>query len=114
MNAITRPPFATLGPAEAAAEYGPDPEEILLPPGATSLDFLQAVYRDPRQLMARRLWAATAAIPFEHPMLSVSANFNSGFAQRMEQRMEALGQRPVIDAPRAFNSTPLQDGNGSQ
>jgi hypothetical protein len=86
-------------PAEFAAEYGPDPEEILLPPDATSLDFLQAVYRDPRQLMARRLRAATVAIPFEHPKLSVGTNFNSGFAARMERRMESIGMRRMLDAP---------------
>ena len=100
MNAITRPPFATLGPAEAAAEYGPDPEEILLPPDATSLDLLQAVYRDPRQLMARRLRAATVAIPFEHPKLSITANHSGvGFARSLEACIERSGKRLVIDAP---------------
>jgi hypothetical protein len=34
-------------------------DEIPLPEGATSLHFMQAIYRDPRQPMTRRMKAAT-------------------------------------------------------
>src|SRR5258706_15729971 len=73
-------------------------EEIELPPDATSLDFLRAVYRDPYQPMPRRMRAAIAAAPFEHPKLTVQANFNVGFASRLEATMKARGFDPVIDA----------------
>jgi hypothetical protein len=48
-------------------------DAIELPPGATSLDLLQAIYRDHRQPMIRRMRAAIAALPFEHPKLAVTA-----------------------------------------
>jgi hypothetical protein len=66
--------------------------------GATSLDLMQAVYRDSRQPMQRRLRAAVAALPFEHPKLSVAANFNVGFGRRLEQMAAARGIATVIDA----------------
>jgi hypothetical protein len=72
--------------------------EATLPPDATSLDFLRAVYRDARQPMSMRMRAAIAALAFEHPKLSVTANINTGFADRMEQMMERRGMRSVIDA----------------
>jgi hypothetical protein len=38
-------------------------DAIELPPDATSLDFLQAIYRDPRQPIQRRMRAALGALP---------------------------------------------------
>jgi hypothetical protein len=72
--------------------------EIELAPNASPLDFLCAVYRDPHQPMPRRMKAAEAALPFVHPKLSVSANFNSGLGSRMEAMMTARGISAVIDA----------------
>lgn len=53
----------------------------------TSLDFLRAIYRDPYEPTARRLRAAIAALPFEHPKLAVVARFDAcaGFAARLEE-----------------------------
>jgi len=65
--------------------------------GDTSLDFLQAVYRCADQPMHRRMRAAVAALPFEHPKLAVTAMVaNDGFAAKLE----AARQRTtaVIDA----------------
>jgi hypothetical protein len=58
-----------------AMEYKPvDVEEqIELAPGETSLDFMQKIYRSPRQPMARRMKAAEYALQFEHPKLGVMA-----------------------------------------
>lgn len=53
--------------------------------GNTSLDFLQAVYRCADQPMHRRMRAAVAALPFEHPKLAVTATVNTeGWAARLE------------------------------
>jgi hypothetical protein len=72
--------------------------EITVPPDASPLDFLCAVYRDPHQPMRRRMCAAEAALPFVHPKLSVNANVSTGFASRMERMMERRGLSAVIDA----------------
>ena len=53
--------------------------------GASSLEFLQAVYADPLQPMHRRMRAAIAALPFEVPKLAVTAVVDGGgFGARLE------------------------------
>lgn len=53
--------------------------------GGSSLDFLQAVYTSADQPMHRRMRAAVAALPFEHPKLAVTATVNTdGFGARLE------------------------------
>ena len=60
-------------------------DELALRPDATSLEFLQAIYRDPNQPDTKRLRAAIAALPFEHPKLSVTAVLDSeGFGAKLE------------------------------
>ena len=66
-----------------------------------SLDFLRAVYADPGQPMQRRMRAAIAALPFEHPKLAVTASIgqNSGFAARLEEAISRTAEMragPVI------------------
>ena len=74
-------------------------DEETLPLEATSLDFMQAVYRDPAQPMSLRMRAAVAALPFEHPKLSVNANTDvSNFAAQMEELARKSGRSNVIDA----------------
>jgi hypothetical protein len=68
--------------------------------GNTSLDFLQAIYRSADQPMTRRMRAAIAALPFEHPKLSVTANVgpNINFALKLERAIKiARGEPLVID-----------------
>jgi hypothetical protein len=68
--------------------FGMDGDDAIeLPEGATSLDFLQAIYRDPRQPIQRRMRAAVAALPFECPKLAVTAVIEGGadFAARLER-----------------------------
>jgi hypothetical protein len=72
-------------------------DEIDLPEGATSLHFMQAIYRDSRQPMVRRMRAAQTAIPYEHPKLAITID-TDGFAARLEEMMERRGMRTVIDA----------------
>jgi hypothetical protein len=73
-------------------------DEITLPADATSLHFMQAVYRDSRQPMPRRMRAAVAALPFEHPKLAVTVDASRAFAAQMEAMQRARGMSPVIDA----------------
>jgi hypothetical protein len=58
--------------ATALAQLADD-DSIELPPGASSLAFLQAIYRSTEQPMMRRMKAAIAALPYEHPKLAVTA-----------------------------------------
>jgi hypothetical protein len=71
--------YETLDQIEAA-------ERIAVPPNASPLDFLCAVYRDPRQPMQRRMKAAIEAAPYTHPRLAVTAVLGdaSDFASRLE------------------------------
>ena len=63
-------------------------EVIELAPGETSLSFLQRVYRCVTQPMSRRMQAAMAALPHEHPKLgavaTVTMNGND-FASLLER-----------------------------
>jgi hypothetical protein len=79
--------------------------QIQLSTSATSLDFLQAIYRDPNQPIQRRMRAAMAALPFEKPKLAAVMQVGSGdLAERLEQARTAyekvIEHRPaqVIEA----------------
>jgi hypothetical protein len=63
----------------------------------TSLDLLQAVYRSPFQPISRRLRAAIAALPYEHPKLAVVAHMDGGgIGDRLEAAIRrAQGHRPA-------------------
>ncbi len=70
---------------------------VTIEPNGSSLDFLRAVYRDPGQPLTRRMRAAIAALPFEHPKLAVTAHVaNEGFAARLEEAI--VRSRKVIEA----------------
>lgn len=65
---------------------------------ATPIDFLCAVYRDPRQPMSRRLKAAIEAAPYAHPKLAVTAFIDGAdFAHRLERAVER-SQPKLIEA----------------
>ena len=64
-------------------------ERLELPPNATSLTLLQAVYRRADLALATRMRAATAALPHEHPKLAVTTVVNVGdFADQLEQAVK--------------------------
>lgn len=101
-------PFCKLGTLQGEEEPMAE-EEIQLPEGATSLDFMQAVYRDRSQPVSLRMKAATAALPFEHPKLSVNANVDNHFAAQMEEFARKIGKSNVIGAGKKYDtSAPLK------
>jgi hypothetical protein len=57
----------------ALGPFEDQPELIELAPGETSLSFPQKVYRSVTQPMSRRMQAAMAALPREHPKLGAVA-----------------------------------------
>ena len=76
---------------EAAAVTEVEPE-------ATSLDLLQAVYRNPDVPLAVRMRAAAIAIAYETPKLSVVASISdpNQFAERLERAIQRSGVRPLM------------------
>jgi hypothetical protein len=88
------------------------PEELEAPvlTAHSSLEFLQAVYSDPHQPMSRRMRAAIAALPFEHPKLAVQALaiVPNGFAARLEEA-RARVLKGVLDAKPI---APASNGHG--
>jgi hypothetical protein len=84
-------------------EYLPPEPGPELGPAESSLDLLQAVYADPSQPLSRRMRAAIAALPFEHPKLSVTASINGeGFAAKLERAMQRTLEaspelRPILE-----------------
>jgi hypothetical protein len=75
-------------------------ERFELEPNATSLKFLQMIYRSPSVPLSTRMRAAIAAIQFEHPKLAITANVESGdFAFRLDQAVERSRKvSPMIEA----------------
>lgn len=65
----------------------------------SSLEFLRAVYGDSRQPISRRMRAAIAALPFEHPKLAVTATIDGGpgFAARLEAAISKTTEMRKID-----------------
>ena len=73
-----------------------------LAPDACSLDFLQAVYRNPSLPISTRMRAAGLALPFEKPKLSVTAVVNEveDFASALDRRIaraKELRQLPRLE-----------------
>src|SRR5258705_8522100 len=79
---------------------------------AGSLEFLQAVYKDPRLPLSTRMRAAESALPFERPKLAVVGNVNAdgfGFAEKLELARQRAGMREVklLPPPREAERAPV-------
>jgi hypothetical protein len=72
----------------------PSRQRIELAPGETSLNFLQRIYRSPRQPIARRMRAAMAALQHEHPKLTAMAVNGETFAAMLDRAI-ARSQAPL-------------------
>jgi hypothetical protein len=68
----------------------------------TSLEFLQKVYRSPTEPINRRMRAAIAALPFEHPKLAVIARWDAseGIGAQLEAAI-AKSQALRLGLPRS-------------
>ena len=86
-NRMLFDPLAPLTLAEE--EVRPEPIQA-----RSSLEFRRAIYADPHQPIHRRMRAAIAALPFEHPKLAVTASLgpNSSFGARLEDAIARSGR----------------------
>ena len=77
----------------------------------TSLQFLQAIYRSSEQPMVRRMKAAIAALPFEHPKLSatLAVQADDSYAARLQA---AIARSNGVEAYRAIEHQPAAAANG--
>jgi hypothetical protein len=74
-------------------------KQLDLGPTASSLDLLQAVYRDPTQQLTTRMRAAMACLPFESPKLLATAIIDErDFATLLDQRLKRIEQMKLIEA----------------
>ena len=83
-----------------------------MPPGANSLEFLQAIYRSATQPMARRLKAASIAIGYESPKLAVTAvvEGSDSLAARLGRAIERSAR---VEAYRLIQAAPTAASNGA-
>ena len=91
--------------------FADDEDTIELPPGASSLQFLQAIYRSPDQPMARRLKAASIAIQYESPKLAVTAVLDSHDSFAVQLEAAIARSRKVLELHAAELAPPLPNGH---
>jgi len=73
--------------------------QLDLGPTASSLDLLQAIYRDPSIALTTRMRAAMACLPHEVPRLAVTAQVTEGnFADLLDRRLKRLEEVKLIEA----------------
>ena len=107
------PSFANPANLEPSIGFEDDePDSIELPPGANSLEFLQAIYRSATQPMARRMKAASIAIQYESPKLAVTAvaEGSDSLAARLNRAIERSAR---VEAYRLIQAGPSAASNGA-
>jgi hypothetical protein len=78
-------------------EDAPRPSEIEIPPNGTSLDLLQAIYRNPAMPLHTRMRAAMSCLPHEHPKLGITFQASeTDFANLLDQRIKRYQQMKLI------------------
>jgi hypothetical protein len=105
------PSFADPANLEPSIGFEDDDDTIIVPPGANSLEFLQAIYRSATQPMARRLKAASIAIAYESPKLSVTAMLDSRDSFAVQLEAAIARSRKVLELHAAELAPPLPNGH---
>jgi hypothetical protein len=87
-----------------------DAEPFELPPGETSLSFIQKIYRSPSQPIARRMRAAMATLQHEHPKLTAKGvgSMNGETFAAMLDRAIVRSQSP----PKLIEHSPEETAEG--
>ena len=97
-----------LATADAAlAELEEEPE---VPEGETSLQLLQAIYRNKRQPLNVRVRCAIEALPFENPKVSavaISHMNGQDFASALERAIERSKQPLPLPSPVIEHEPPV-------
>jgi hypothetical protein len=76
-------------------------------PTASSLDLLQAIYRDPFIALTTRMRAAIAALPHEVPRLAVTAQVTDmGVAELLDRRLKRLEELKLLDGAKVIDGKP--------
>jgi hypothetical protein len=89
-------------PCFAEPENLEAPEEPIAPEGETSLQLLQAIYKDKNQPLNVRVRCAIEALPFEVPKLSATAIATMDgktFAEALERCIERSQSPPLLNGP---------------
>ena len=74
-------------------------KQLDLGPTASSLDLLQAIYRDPSIALTTRMRAAMACLPHEVPRLAVTAQVTEGnFADLLDRRLKRIEEMKLLEA----------------
>jgi hypothetical protein len=77
-------------------------EEPIAPEGETSLQLLQAIYRDKKQPLNVRVRCAIESLPFETPKLSATAVATmdgQSFAEALERAIARSQSPPLLNGP---------------
>jgi hypothetical protein len=85
--------------------------QVVVP--ATALEYLQSIYRNPSEPDARRMRAASIALPFESPKLAVTTNIsNESFAELLDRAIARSQAPPRQIEHRADETWPSVKWNG--
>ena len=81
-------------------------------PEISALDYLQSIYRDPLQPASVRMRAASIAIAFESPKLSVVAAIadDGSFAERLDRALTRSGHNSAKAPPKLITYRPNEPG----
>jgi hypothetical protein len=84
------------------------------PPAETALGLLQAIYRNPMEPTSVRMRAASIAIPFESPKLSVTTVLGdeASFAAMLDRAIERSKAPPKVIDHRADETSPSVSWSG--
>jgi hypothetical protein len=72
-------------------------DQLNLGPNGTSLDLLQAIYRNPAMPLHTRMRAAMSCLQHEHPKLGITFQANeTDFATLLDERLRRMEQAKLI------------------